>query len=93
MNSHQTKSLVQEFLNFVMIITVAAMSALVGYHYGAEDNDAAGYIERCRIVRQHAIKESESPVLTKALVMTADFIEQVKTPGFHGEMPQVEKGE
>ena len=93
MNSHQTKSLVHAFLTFVIVFTVAIMSALLGYHFGVKDNDASPYIERCRIVRQHAFKESESEVLTKAIVMTVDFIEQVRTPGFHREMPQIEKGE
>ena len=93
MNNHQPKSLTEEFLTFVMIFTVAAMSALVGYHYGTEKNDPAGYVKRCQIVRQHAIKESESDVLTEAIVKTVDFIEQVKTPVFHREMPQIEKGE
>lgn len=88
MEHNRCDSSVREFLNFVMIFAVAAMSALVGYHYGAMESGAASYIERCQTMRQHAIVNSDSEVLTKAIVLTVDFIEQVKTPGFHGELPQ-----
>ena len=80
-------SAVSAFVRFVSIFAVAAMSLLVGYHFGKGTDKSAGYVARCQTMRQHAIIDSESPALTKAIILTVDYIEQVKTPGFHGELP------
>ena len=83
------ESRVKAFLTFVVMSVVAAMGIFIGYGMagGRDKCDAQAYVERCETMRQHAIVNSDSEALTRAVVLTVDYIQQTRTPGFHGELP------
>jgi len=78
------ESMVNAFIFFILLVLILAVSFTLGYKTG-EGEAATQYAERCRIIRRHALDNNESEKLTRAAVLIADFIEQVKTPGFHGD--------
>ena len=77
------------FLTFVLMVIFVSAGFFVGYGMagGRDKCDAQAYVERGETMRQHAIVNSDSEVLTRAVILVVDYIQQVKTPGFHGELP------
>ena len=90
-NDARLRSMVNSFLTFVLLCVVATAGLFIGFGMAGDRDrnkcDVQGYIERCQTMRQHAMQDSESDILRDALVKTMDYIEQVKTPGFSGELP------
>ena len=69
------ESLVKQFMTFVVVFTVAAMSLLIGYQWGKSDASNV-YLARCNAVRQVALQDKDHPAaIVRATVLTADFIE------------------